>query len=286
MKQITIISGKGGTGKTSITSALASLISNAVFADCDVDASDLHLIMEPEIVKEEHFPGSKKVQIDPEECIRCGLCRSLCHFDAVDLTDHVYSVRELACEACDLCRKACPVDAIYIKPSTGSRWYVGETRFGEMVYAKLGIGEELSGKLVARVRDEAKALAKEKGRDLILIDGPPGIGCAVIASITGVDEVLVVTEPTMSGLHDLERVVALAKQFNAKPLVLLNKYDLNDEMSDKIERYCSENEIEMAGKLPYDPIFTEAMVNRKSVIEYAPDSKVSKVISSIVKKLI
>ena len=281
MKQITIISGKGGTGKTSITAALASLAQNAVFADCDVDAADLHLLFNPKVIKEEVFPGSKKVQIDAEECIRCGLCKSLCRYDAVDLTNHVYSVKEFACEACDLCRKACPVDAIYINQSMTSRWFVGKSRFGEMVFAALGIGEELSGKLVARVRDEAKAIAKEKDKDYILVDGPPGIGCSVIASITGVDEVLIITEPTQSGLHDLERVVELANKFNAKPLVLLNKFDLNKEVAEVIEDYCKENGIEIVGKLSYDSIFVEAMLQQKSVVEYAPDSEISKTIKGV-----
>jgi MinD superfamily P-loop ATPase len=281
MKQITVISGKGGTGKTSLTSALASVAENSVFADCDVDAADLHLIMNPEVSKEEVFPGSKKVQIDPEECIRCGLCKALCRYDAVDLTNNIYSVREFACEACDLCRKACPVDAIYINQSMTSRWFTGNTRFGEMVYARLGIGEELSGKLVAKVRDEAKAIAKEKQRDYIIVDGPPGIGCAVIASITGVDDVLVITEPTQSGLHDLDRVVSLARQFNARPSVVLNKYDLNTKVAAGIENYCRENDIKVVGRIDYDPVFTEAMVNRKSVVEYAPDSKAAAVINTI-----
>lgn len=281
MKQITIISGKGGTGKTSITAALATLATNAVFADCDVDAADLHLLFKPEVVKEEVFPGSKKVQIDAEECIRCGLCKSVCRFDAVNLQDHVYSVNEFACEACDLCRKACPVDAIYINQSMTSRWFIGQSRFGEMVHAALGIGEELSGKLVARVRDEAKAIAKEKNRDYILVDGPPGIGCSVIASITGVDEVLIITEPTQSGLHDLDRVVELAHKFNAKPSVVLNKYDLNTDVAQIIEKYCADNEIDILGKLSYDPIFVEAMLQQKSVIEYAPESEISKVIRNI-----
>jgi MinD superfamily P-loop ATPase len=281
MKQITVISGKGGTGKTSLTSALASVAENSVFADCDVDAADLHLIMNPEVSKEEVFPGSKKVQIDPEECIRCGLCKALCRYDAVDLTNNIYSVREFACEACDLCRKACPVDAIYINQSMTSRWFTGNTRFGEMVYARLGIGEELSGKLVAKVRDEAKAIAKEKQRDYIIVDGPPGIGCAVIASITGVDDVLVITEPTQSGLHDLDRVVSLARQFNARPSVVLNKYDLNTKVAAGIENYCRENDIKVVGRIDYDPVFTEAMVNRKSVVEYAPDSKAAAVIKTI-----
>jgi len=281
MKQITVISGKGGTGKTSLTSALASVAENSVFADCDVDAADLHLIMNPEVSKEEVFPGSKKVQIDPEECIRCGLCKALCRYDAVDLTNNIYSVREFACEACDLCRKACPVDAIYINQSMTSRWFTGNTRFGEMVYARLGIGEELSGKLAAKVRDEAKAIAKEKQRDYIIVDGPPGIGCAVIASITGVDDVLVITEPTQSGLHDLDRVVSLARQFNARPSVVLNKYDLNTKVAAGIENYCRENDIKVVGRIDYDPVFTEAMVNRKSVVEYAPDSKAAAVINTI-----
>ena len=281
MKQITVISGKGGTGKTSLTSALASVAENSVFADCDVDAADLHLIMNPEVSKKEVFPGSKKVQIDPVECIRCGLCKALCRYDAVDLTNNIYSVREFACEACDLCRKACPVDAIYINQSMTSRWFTGNTRFGEMVFARLGIGEELSGKLVAKVRDEAKAIAKEKQRDYIIVDGPPGIGCAVIASITGVDDVLVITEPTQSGLHDLDRVVSLARQFNARPSVVLNKYDLNTKVAAGIENYCRENDIKIVGRIDYDPVFTEAMVNRKSVVEYAPDSKAAAVIKTI-----
>lgn len=285
MKQITVISGKGGTGKTSLTAALATLAKNTVFADCDVDAADLHLLFKPELIKEEVFPGSKKVQIDAEECIRCGLCKSLCRYDAINLKNHIYSVKEFECEACDLCRKACPVDAIYVNQSMTSRWYIGKSRFGKMVYAALGIGEELSGKLVARVRDEAKAMAKKEKNDYILVDGPPGIGCSVIASITGVDEVLIITEPTQSGLHDLERVVELARKFNATPSVVLNKYDLNKDMAFRIETYCAENDIDILGNLAYDPIFVEAMLQQKSVIEFAPESEVSMILRRIWAKI-
>jgi MinD superfamily P-loop ATPase len=271
MKQLTVISGKGGTGKTSITAAFASLAKNAVFADCDVDAADLHLIFKPEIKKTMGFHGLKIADINKDKCIDCKKCFESCKFDAI--TEDITLIKE-SCEGCGVCAYVCPSKAIKMVDRDSGFAYISNTRFGPMVHAVLNTAEEASGKLVTVVRENAKKLAEEKKKDLIIIDGPPGIGCPVIASLTGVDLVLVVTEPTLSGIHDLERILGVAHHFSIPAFVCVNKYDINVDNTEKIERFCNEKNIEVVGKLPYDTVITKAMINQKNIIEFS-DGKLS-----------
>lgn len=270
MKQLTIISGKGGTGKTTVAAAFASLAGGAVLADCDVDAPDLHLVLRPEVQREEEFVGSR-VAIRKTDCSRCGKCRKACRFDAIDEN---IMISEVKCEGCGVCAFVCPEDAIELEDRKTGTVYISKTRFGPMVYAELGMGEEASGKLVAQVRQRARELTGN-GRNLVIIDGSPGIGCPLIASITGVDLVLAVAEPTVSGMHDLERVLKVAEHFGIKACVCVNKYDINEENTEKIEEFCLARRVPMVGKTPYDNVATEAMINEKTVIEYS-NSELSK----------
>ena len=265
MKQLTIISGKGGTGKTTIAAAFASLADNAVIADCDVDAADMHLILAPKITETIDFYGLKEASIDSSLCIQCGLCRENCRFDAI--TDDI-RIDSLECEGCGVCAHVCPEGAITMVERKAGDAYLSETRFGPMAHAKLSVGEEASGKLVAFVRENARKLADRYDKDMIIIDGPPGTGCSVIASITGVDMVAVITEPSVSGIHDLERVLGVASHFNIPAVVCINRYDINEENTRIIEDYCRENGIDVVGKLPFSRIPTKAMIQEITVIEY------------------
>ena len=269
MKQLTVISGKGGTGKTSITAALASLAKNAVFADCDVDAADLHLILKPNVKKTMGFHGLKIASINKEKCTECKKCYDHCKFNAID--EDVNIIKE-SCEGCGVCEYVCPVGAVQMVDRDSGFSYISETRFGPMAHAMLKTAEEASGKLVTVVRYNAKTLAEDKKKDLIIIDGPPGIGCPVISSISGVDLVLIVTEPTLSAIHDLERILGVAYHFKIPAVVCINKYDINLNNTKKIERYCKNKNIDIVGKLPYDNIVTEAMIYEKTMVEYSKDN--------------
>jgi len=271
MKQLTVISGKGGTGKTSITAAFASLADNAVFADCDVDAADLHLIFKPEIKKTMGFHGLKIADIDKDICTDCKKCFESCRFDAI--SKDIEIIKE-SCEGCGVCAYVCPVDAIKMVDRDSGFAYISNSRFGPMGHAALKTAEEASGKLVTVVRENAKKLAEEKKKYLIVIDGPPGIGCPVIASLTGVDLVLIVTEPTLSAIHDLERILGVAYHFNIPAVVCINKFDINLDNTEKITKYCEQNNIDVVGKLPYDTIITKAMIHEKNIIELS-DGKLS-----------
>lgn len=277
-KELVVISGKGGTGKTSIVASFAALARSAVVADCDVDAADLHLLMGPRVLHRELFMGGKRARINAEQCIACGKCEELCQFDAVrsdgpgnGSVENTFRVDPIACEGCGVCAWFCPEGAIEFSPAINGEWSISETRFGPMVHAKLGIAEENSGKLVSVVRTNAKQTAEERGADLIIIDGPPGIGCPVIASITGTDLVLIVTEPTLSGLHDLDRVADLARHFGIPVMVCINKWDINREMSEKIEATVLNRGLVLAGKVRYDRAVTEAQIQQKSLVEYQTD---------------
>jgi MinD superfamily P-loop ATPase len=265
MKQVTIISGKGGTGKTTITAALASLAKNAVFADCDVDAADLHLILKPNVKKELKFHGLKIASINKDKCTECKKCYENCKFEAID---EDINITKESCEGCGVCELVCPVDAIKMVDRESGFSYISETRFGPMAHAMLKTAEEASGKLVTVVRNNAKKLAEEKNKDLIIIDGPPGIGCPVISSITGVDLVLIVTEPTLSAIHDLERIFDVANHFKIPAIVCINKFDINLDNSLRIENFCKSNGIDIVGKIPYDNIVTKSMIHEKTIIEY------------------
>ncbi len=270
MKELVVISGKGGTGKTSIVASFAALARNCVVADCDVDAADLHLVLEPEIISRHDFSGGKRAKIIQDKCSTCGECRDLCHFDAIckDSVTGAFHVDPIACEGCGVCAWFCPNKAIELAPAINGEWYVSRTRFGTMVHAKLGIAEENSGKLVSTVRREARRLAEEEGKDILIIDGSPGIGCPVIASLAGADFVLVVTEPTLSGLHDMKRVVELLKHFKIPGAVCVNKWDLNPEMTCGIEKHAGAFGLEIAGRVRYDKAFTDAQIRKEAVVEY------------------
>jgi MinD superfamily P-loop ATPase len=282
MKQLTVLSGKGGTGKTTITASLAVLAENAVVADCDVDAPDLHMLLHPKIVKTQEFKGAKLAVIDEEECTKCDLCRQKCRFDAV--TEEI-KVDPISCEGCGVCTLVCPVNAVTLIERISGHAYISKTEYGFMAHALLSPGEANSGKLATLVRQNAKILAEKKHSDLILIDGPPGIGCPVIASVTGADAGLVVTEPTMSGIHDLERALQLLKHFDVPPVVCVNMHDINSDNTDKIVSFCRENSIEVVGKIPFNSVVTEAMVNGWAIVEYAPESDVAKEIAKMWKKI-
>ena len=275
MKELVVISGKGGTGKTSIVAAFASLAKNAVFADCDVDAADLHLVLEPDVKQTSDFSGGKQASIITEKCIGCGKCKELCRLDAInfdgpanDIVAKTFTVDHVSCEGCKVCVEFCPADAIEFKDAINGQWFISDTRFGTMVHAKLGIAEENSGKLVFLIRKETKRIAEEQKKGLIIVDGSPGIGCPVIASITGADLVLIVTEPTLSGKHDLERVAELAAGFNIPVLVAINKFDLNPDMATQIEEDARKQNMKVVGKIRYDKAFTKAQIMKTSVVEY------------------
>jgi MinD superfamily P-loop ATPase len=285
MKQITIISGKGGTGKTSLTGSLAAKMPNAIFTDCDVDAADLYLLLEPDIHVRHPFPGGSTAVIDQEKCTSCDICRQLCRFDAIREKDGVYSVSDFNCEGCELCMHACPEKAIHMVQEDTSEWFESDTRFGPMIHARLGIGEDLSGKLVAQLRERAREVAKEKNADYILTDGPPGVGCPVIASITGADLAIAITEPTMSGLGDLKRVHQLSGHFKIPLKVIINKSDINEEMAQQIANYCRENEIEMIAQIPYDKVFLDAMIHRQTLPEYSPENRLTEIIEQVAEQI-
>jgi MinD superfamily P-loop ATPase len=282
MKQLTILSGKGGTGKTSITASFAVLAKNAVVADCDVDAPDLHMLLHPEIIKTQEFMGSKVAVIDKAKCVKCGFCRETCNFDAItsDL-----KVDAIACEGCGVCAIACPAEAIALTPRISGNAYISKTKYGFMSHALLYPGESNSGKLVTLVRQNAKILAEKEKRDLIIIDGSPGIGCPVIASITGVDAALVVTEPTLSGIHDLKRVLKLLDHFNVAAFVCVNMYDINKENTENILSFCNENSVQVVGKVPFSRKVTEAMVNGKTIVEFSPRDAVAEKVEGVWRKI-
>ncbi|MDD5565517.1 MAG: ATP-binding protein [Candidatus Omnitrophica bacterium] len=265
MKQIVIISGKGGTGKTVIAGAFAALVKNKVMADCDVDAADLHLLLQPKIIERHDFRSGFSASIDKKICLQCGKCIAACRFNAISddfVIDHI------SCEGCGFCSRICPVQAITMDENLAGEWFISETRFGPMVHARLGVAEENSGKLVSLVRKQAKELAEKDNCDWVIIDGAPGIGCPVIASLSGVDCALVITEPTLSGLHDALRVIEVTRHFNVPAQLVINKYDLNLQMSEKIETFCAKNGIALIGKIEFDESVVKAMVEGKTIVEY------------------
>ncbi len=280
MKEIVVISGKGGTGKTSLLASFAALAERAVTADCDVDAADLHLVLAPSIERATEFSGGKLARIDPERCTACGVCEEHCRYGAIHRRGavqassesvppehYVYAVDGFACDGCGVCEYVCPAGAVIFADEVNGEWFVSRTRFGPMVHARLRPGAENSGKLVTVVRNEARRIAEEQGYDLLLIDGSPGIGCPVIASLTGADLVLVVTEPTGSGIHDLERVIELTRHFDIPAVVAVNKADINEEMANAISEYAKNEGITMAGEIRYDTDVTRAQMEGRSVVE-------------------
>jgi MinD superfamily P-loop ATPase len=271
MKEIVIVSGKGGTGKTSLAASFAVLAHRPVIADCDVDAADLHLILAPRERERHDFRGGREALIRPADCIGCGLCLEYCRFAAVCVREtapgDVYSVDPVSCEGCGVCVRFCPAEAIDFPERLSGEWMVSGTRSGPMVHARLGIAAENSGKLVSTVRQEARRIAEEESRSLILVDGPPGIGCPVIASVTGASLVLAVTEPTVSGEHDLERVLSLTRHFDIPALVCVNKWDLNPGMTARIEEKAKGMGARIAGRIRYDRGVTLAQLGELAVVE-------------------
>jgi MinD superfamily P-loop ATPase len=265
MKEIVVLSGKGGTGKTSIVASFAALAQNKVLADCDVDAADLHLLLKPEVKEEKEFWSGQVAFVDEEKCTECGLCQELCRFEAIK----DFKVDPISCEGCSFCYQVCPVDAIDMKDSMSGHSFISETKYGYLCHARLGIAQENSGKLVALVRQNAKLIAERENLDYIITDGPPGIGCPVISSLSGASLALLVTEPTLSGIHDLERVIGVCRHFGIPVLVCVNKYDLNEENTSRIESYCGSEGIEVAAKIPFDNVMTEAIVEGLPVVEYS-----------------
>ncbi len=281
MKELTVLSGKGGTGKTSFVAAFAALARGKALADCDVDAADLHLVLEPRVIERTLFRGGLEARIDVGLCESCGDCEERCRFGAVSSVApsttpeggkdgpelNVFSIDPLACEGCGVCAHFCPADAITLSEPVQGEMFLSETRHGPMVHAKLGVAAENSGKLVTQIRQKVRDVAAERGLDLIIVDGSPGIGCPVIASVTGSDLVLIVTEPTLSGRHDLERVVALTGHFGIPAAVAINKFDINEEIALEIEGWCRREKIPLVGKIPYTKGFTAAIIAGRSIVE-------------------
>jgi len=265
MKEVVVLSGKGGTGKTTIVGSLAALAERKVLADCDVDAADLHLLLSPSERQKSEFWSGQVAYIDEDTCTQCGLCQELCRFNAIK----DFRVDPVSCEGCGFCSHICPVEAITMKESMSGYWFISDTRYGPLVHARLGIAQENSGKLVAVVRQQAKKIAEERNLEYIISDGPPGIGCPVISSLSGASLALLVTEPTLSGMHDLERVLGVCRHFGVPALVCINKHDLNEENTQQIESQCLSQGIEIAGRIPFDNVVTQSIVQGVPVVEYS-----------------
>ena len=264
MKKIAVVSGKGGTGKTVVAASFAALPGSKVMVDCDVDAADLHLLLHPEVKERHEFRSGNTAVIDRGLCRQCGKCSAVCRFEAVKSG---LRVERFFCEGCGLCARLCPYGAIRMEETVSGEWFVSGTRRGPFVHARLGVAQGNSGRLVAQIRRAAERIAAEEELEYVVIDGPPGIGCPVIASLSGVDCALVVTEPTLSGLHDARRVMETAAHFAIPVKLAVNKYDLNPEMSGKIEDFCRKNGIQFAGRIPFDPAVVEALSAGQTIID-------------------
>lgn len=273
MREIVIISGKGGTGKTSLTASFAILADHPLLCDADVDAADLHLLLAPEIHRQTDFYGGNLAKINQDQCTECGFCRELCRFEAISEDFHIDPVN---CEGCGVCVDLCPEQAIDFPQNKCGEWFISGTRVGPMVHARLGIAEENSGKLVSLIRSEARSLAEKNGQQLIITDGPPGIGCPVIASITNSESVVIIVEPTVSGKHDVKRVAELTNHFGIQAMLCVNRFDINIEMTERIEQYARNEDIIVLPRIPFDPQFTKAMVEGKTLMEYASSSATAK----------
>jgi MinD superfamily P-loop ATPase len=268
MKQIVIISGKGGTGKTVLTASLAVLAQDKVMADCDVDAADLHLLLNPKIKERYEFRSGNTAVINNELCQECGECLNICRFEAIT---EEFEVDSFSCEGCGVCSLMCPEEAISMEQNVSGEWFISHTKYGPMVHAKLGIAEENSGKLVTLVRQNAKRLAEEANSEYVIIDGPPGIGCPVIASLADVDLALIVTEPTLSGIHDMERITSVSEHFKTPTKVVINKCDINEDNSRKIQRICQDNNMDVLAQIPFSQKVSQSIVEGVPIIEYCND---------------
>jgi len=287
-RELVIISGKGGTGKTSIAACFAALAGETVIADCDVDAADLHLVLNPKIKYRGDFIGGVIAEIDQDKCTGCGKCKEACRFSAikeeVSNNKRRFFIDDLACEGCGVCFLVCKDEAVRVHDAVNGEWFISETKHGPMSHAKLGIAEENSGRLVTLVRNNEVQLAQEIKKDKAVVDGSPGTGCPVIASLTGAAFALAVTEPTVSGVHDLDRILKVVRHFGVPSGVVVNKYDLNVEMTEKIKLLCQDYDAEFIGVIPYDKVITEAQVNGVSVVEYS-DAPVTESIKQIWRKV-
>lgn len=286
MKQIAVISGKGGTGKTIISAALAALVKDKVMVDCDVDAANLHLLLHPEVKEEGIYSGGKKALVDRALCTGCRDCETYCRFSAITFSDDGQAIIDpISCEGCAVCSYICPVGAISMGDNISGRWFISSTEYGPLVHARLYAGEENSGKLVTEIRKKAKEIAEKNGLNYVIIDGPPGIGCPVIASLSGIDLALVVTEPTLSGISDMERVIQLIRHFGLKAVCGLNKFDLNTKLSAEIEKWCLSNSVPVVAKIPFSENVVRAVVKGKPVTE-VEDYSVSEEIKRMWSKIL
>ena len=265
MKEVVVLSGKGGTGKTSFVGSFAALAKGAVLADCDVDAADLHLLLQPARREKHEFWSGQTAFIAEDRCTQCGLCQELCRFKAIK----DFRVDPISCEGCGFCSRICPTEAITMKENLAGHWFISDTRYGPLVHAQLGVAQENSGKLVATVRQQARQMAEKEVADYIISDGPPGIGCPVISSLSGANLALLVTEPTLSGIHDLERVLGVCQHFGVPALVCINKYDVNEDNTRQIEKFCLGQGVEVVARIPFDNTVTKAMVAGLPVVEYS-----------------
>lgn len=265
MQEVVVLSGKGGTGKTSIVGSFAALVKSKVLVDCDVDAATLHLLLQPAIREKHEFWSGQVAVINEEKCTQCGLCQEQCRFAAIK----DFNVDTLSCEGCGFCSHICPAEAITMKENMAGHWFISDTRYGSLVHARLGIAQENSGKLVALVRQQARQMAEKEGANYIISDGPPGIGCPVISSLSGANVALLVTEPTLSGIHDLERVLGVCQHFGVPALMCINKYDINEDNTRQIEKFCLGQGVEVATRIPFDNTVTKAMVAGLPVVEYS-----------------
>jgi len=291
LRELVVISGKGGTGKTSITACFAALSENSIISDCDVDAADLHLILKPDYKEKGYFSGGFNAEIDPEKCTGCGECMRYCRFSAIKEIEtdsslgKKYEIDPVACEGCGVCNIVCKFDAVKIKNAVNGQWYISDTGYGPMSHAKLGVAEENSGRLVTLVKDKARIIAGKGKTESAIMDGAPGTGCPVISSLNGAKYAVVVTEPTVSGIHDMKRILEVTKHFGVESGVIVNKFDLNEKNTDKIREMCKKEGIEALGIIPYDTVITDAQMKALPVVEYAPEAEVSKKIKKIYRKI-
>ncbi|UYP01238.1 ATP-binding protein [Oceanotoga sp. DSM 15011] len=283
MKQISIVSGKGGTGKTTLSGALNFLFQNNTAADCDVDASNLYLLLNPKLKKQYDYYGGKKAFIEQDKCIKCGKCQTLCRFDAIDFINEEFKINEYSCEGCNLCVLKCPVKAIELIDNRAGEYYLSENEKMKVIHGSLEPGEETSGGLVAEIRKKAIEVSKEEKTDYIIIDGAPGMGCPATSSITGVNYVIIVTEPTKSGIHDLKRIIDTTKHFKRDFGIVINRFDLNIQNTELIEKFCKDNGIKLLGNISFDETVLKATQKQKSIIEY--DSKAKEDIINIFNNL-